>query len=58
MACILVCTNHDGWSFGGPYQALPTRGYMHWFEDLLDSKYITVKVNTDYFQVKDKIKCG
>jgi hypothetical protein len=27
-------------------------------QDLLNSKYITVKVNTDYFQVKDKLKCG
>jgi UDP-galactopyranose mutase len=57
-ARIPVRTNHDGRYFGDPYQALPTRGYTRLFENLLDSKYITVKVNTDYFQVKDKLKCG
>ncbi|KAL7426922.1 hypothetical protein ACHAXH_001322 [Discostella pseudostelligera] len=47
----------DGRYFSDKYQALPKDGYTSLFENMLDSPYITVVKNTDYFDVKDRLKC-
>lgn len=52
---IPVRTNHDDRYFSDKYQALPQGGYTQLFERLLDHPNIEVKLNTDYFDVKDKI---
>lgn len=50
---IPVRTNTDDRYFSDKYQALPKHGYTRIFENLLDHPNITVKLNTDYFDVKD-----
>ena len=47
----------DGRYFSDKYQALPKDGYTSLFENMLDSPLITVVKNTDYFDVKDRLKC-
>lgn len=57
LARIPVRNDHDGRYFSDPHQALPKNGYTSIFEKMLDSPHITVLTNTDYFDVKDKLKC-
>lgn len=38
--------------FTDPYQALPTKGYTHFFETLLGHPNITLSLNTDFFQIQ------
>ena len=52
---IPVRTNTDDRYFSDKYQALPKHGYTRIFENLLNHPNITVKVNTDYFDVKDNL---
>jgi len=54
---IPVRNDHDGRYFSDPHQALPTNGYTSIFEKMLASPKITVLKETDYFEVKDKLKC-
>jgi UDP-galactopyranose mutase len=54
---IPVRSNHDGRYFSDRYQALPQNGYTSLFENMLDSPWITVVTDTDYFDVRDKIQC-
>jgi UDP-galactopyranose mutase len=42
--------NFDSRYFSDKYQALPEKGYTHFFEKMLDNKNIKVKLNTDYFE--------
>ena len=51
---IPVRTNTDDRYFSDKYQALPKHGYTRIFENLLSHPNITVKLNTDYFDVKDQ----
>ena len=51
---IPVRTNTDDRYFSDTHQALPKYGYTRMFENLLDHPNITVKLNTDYFDVKDQ----
>lgn len=52
---IPVRTNTDDRYFSDTYQALPKNGYTKLFENLLDHPNITVKLNTDYFEVKNEL---
>jgi UDP-galactopyranose mutase len=52
---IPVRTNFDDRYFTDKYQALPKEGYTKLFEKMLDHPNITVKLNTDYFDVKDTL---
>lgn len=52
---IPVRTNTDDRYFSDTYQALPKGGYTQLFENLLDHPNIEVRLNTDYFDVKDRI---
>jgi len=54
---IPVRNNHDGRYFSDPHQALPKNGYTSLFENMLASPKITVLTDTDFFEVRDKIKC-
>jgi UDP-galactopyranose mutase len=52
---IPIRNNFDTRYFNDKYQALPHKGYTHFFERLLDNKNIEVLLNTDYFEyIKDK----
>jgi UDP-galactopyranose mutase len=57
-ARIPVFNNHDPRYFPDPYQALPTNGYTAVFEKMFDNPFITVMTNTDFFEVRSKLKCG
>ena len=49
-------TNREDTYFNDQFQALPADGYTAMFEKmLLNNKDITVRLNVDYFQVKDKL---
>jgi UDP-galactopyranose mutase len=52
---IPIRKNFDTRYFNDKYQALPHKGYTHFFERLVDNKNIEVLLNTDYFEyIKDK----
>lgn len=53
---IPVRTNFDDRYFSDPHQALPSEGYTKLFEKMLDHPNITVRLNTDYFAMKDQLK--
>ena len=46
---IPIRSNFDTRYFNDKYQALPHKGYTHFFQKILDNKNIDVKLNTDYF---------
>jgi len=49
-------TNRDSRYFNDPFQALPKDGYTAMFEKvLLNNEDITVRLNVDYFAVKEKL---
>lgn len=52
---IPVRTNTDDRYFSDKYQALPLGGYTQLFENLLSHPNIEVRLNTDYFDVKEII---
>ena len=52
---IPVRTNYDDRYFSDKYQALPKGGYTQMFEKILAHPNIHVELNTDYFDVKDRI---
>ena len=56
-ARIPVRNNHDKRYFGDPFQALPSNGYTAIFENLLCHPNIETRLNTDYFKVRDTLKC-
>lgn len=58
LARIPVRNNHDDRYFSDEYQALPSHGYTAVFEEMLKHPNIVVRLNTDYFSVKDTLKCG
>jgi UDP-galactopyranose mutase len=47
---IPIRANFDTRYFNDKYQALPHRGYTHFFEQLLTNENIEIKLNTDYFE--------
>jgi UDP-galactopyranose mutase len=54
LARIPVRDNFDTRYFSDKYQYLPSKGYTHFFKNLLKSKYIKVKLNTDFLDFKKK----
>ena len=55
LARIPVRNNFDDRYFTDPYQALPKRGYTDFINNILSHKNIEVRLNTDFFEVKDSI---
>jgi UDP-galactopyranose mutase len=53
---IPIHPNFDTRYFKDKYQALPHKGYTHFFTKILDNKNIEVKLNTDYFEYIKHIK--
>uniref|UniRef100_A0A6C0I488 UDP-galactopyranose mutase C-terminal domain-containing protein n=1 Tax=viral metagenome TaxID=1070528 RepID=A0A6C0I488_9ZZZZ len=47
---IPIRANFDTRYFNDKYQALPHKGYTHFFSNILDNKNIEVLLNTDYFE--------
>ena len=47
---IPIRTNFDTRYFSDKYQALPHKGYTHFFSKILENDNIEVKLNTDYFE--------
>ncbi len=52
---IPVRTNFDDRYFSDKYQALPTGGYTQLFANILNHPNIEVRLNTDYFDIRDGI---
>ena len=52
---IPVRTNYDDRYFSDKYQALPVGGYTKLFEAILNHPNIEIRLNTDYFDVKDEV---
>lgn len=52
---IPVRTNHDDRYFSDTYQALPVGGYTQLFKAILDHPNIEVRLETDFFDVKDAV---
>lgn len=57
LARIPVRNNWEDRYFTDKYQALPKQGYTAIFKNMLKSPKITVLLNTDYFDVRENIKC-
>ena len=55
---ISVRINHDDRYFTDPHQALPSRGYTRLFERMFSSPLITIRLNTDYFNVREEVQCN
>lgn len=53
---IPVRNNFDARYFSDKYQGQPKEGYTKLFEKMLAHPNITIKLNTDFFEVKDEIK--
>jgi len=53
---IPVRTNHDDRYFTDKYQALPKDGYTAMFQRMLDHPKISVRLNTEYKDIKDSIE--
>ena len=54
LARIPIRTNFDTRYFNDRYQALPAKGYTHFFQRLLDHPLIDYRLNTDFFDFKQK----
>jgi UDP-galactopyranose mutase len=52
---IPVRLNHDDRYFGDKYQALPKGGYTQMFEKILDHPLIEVRLETDFFDIKEEL---
>jgi UDP-galactopyranose mutase len=52
---IPIRNNFDDRYFSDRYQALPHKGYTHFFEKLISSDNIKVELNVDFLQIKDMI---
>lgn len=55
LARIPVRTNFEDGYFSDVHQAQPKEGYTKMFEKILSHPNITVKLNTDYFDIKDTL---
>ena len=55
LARIPIRPNFDTRYFNDKYQALPKNGYTHFFEKILESPLIEVKLNTDFFEFRKNI---
>ncbi len=52
---IPIRNNFDDRYFSDKYQALPYKGYTHFFEKLIDNSNIDVKLNIDFLEIKNNI---
>lgn len=44
--------------FPGEYQGMPEKGFIKMFEKMLSNKNITLRLNTDFFKIKNKVRYG
>jgi UDP-galactopyranose mutase len=51
-------TNTDDRYFGDSFQKMPAAGYTAMFARMLDHPEIEVRLGTDYFDVRDSLRCG
>jgi UDP-galactopyranose mutase len=52
---IPVRTNFEDRYFTDTYQAMPENGYTELFKNMLDHPNIEVRLDTDYFEVKNEL---
>lgn len=52
---IPVRTDFNDRYFSDPYEGIPKNGYTKLFEKMFQNKLITVRLNTDFFDIKDTL---
>jgi len=57
MERIPIRTNTDDRYFSDKFQGIPKSGYTSLFKEMLSRKNITVKLNADYFEMKNELEC-
>ena len=50
--------NFDNRYFNDTYEGLPVDGYTKWLENMADHSNIEVRLNTDYFDVRDELRAA
>jgi UDP-galactopyranose mutase len=55
LARVSVRESFDDRYFDDPYQALPKFGYTHFIKKLLENENIEVRLNTNFFDIRDSI---
>jgi len=55
-ARVPVVISHDDRYFQDKYQGIPKDGYTKMFERMLENKNIEIRLNTDFKEIRDKIK--
>jgi UDP-galactopyranose mutase len=50
--------NYDNRYFNDTYEGLPKNGYTAWLEKMAEHPNIEVRLNVDYFEVRDQIPAG
>ncbi|MBA3881652.1 MAG: UDP-galactopyranose mutase [Chthoniobacterales bacterium] len=55
-ARIPVRTNRDDRYFSDAYQYMPLHGFTRMFENMLDHENITIRVSTDYRDIKESVR--
>ena len=55
LARIPIRNNHDNRYFSDKYQALPKYGYTKFIENILSHSNISIKLNIDFFNIKETI---
>lgn len=50
--------NYDNRYFNDTYEGLPKNGYTAWLEKMAEHENIEVRLNVDYFEVRDQIPAG
>ena len=56
LARLPVKYTKDPYYFGDRFQGMPEKGFTDMFKKMLDNKNITLKLNTDFFRVKNSLK--
>lgn len=58
LARIPVRNNFNDLYFDDRYQALPKKGYTEFIQNILSHPNITVRTDTDFFQVRETVNCN
>jgi UDP-galactopyranose mutase len=58
LARIPVRNNFNDRYFDDRYQALPQKGYTEFIQNILSHPNITVRTDTDFFQVRETVNCN
>ncbi len=58
MERIPIRTNIDDRYFTDKFQGIPIEGYTKLFENMLNNRNIDIQLDTNFFDIKDKLRCN